>query len=262
MESSKALPCGLRPTSLTVFLRFVHVSKWSFSVSTWGGRIIGPTSTYHPTSHPQECVCLPRLLVFFFFLLSIVPTPRRTLTSATPTLERTCKPSGTRSTFPTFSLKFILLASSLSITLEESRELIRGLPNCKRREFLAHTQKHKILFIYLLTPLFSFMPHTIPEESQEMGMIASYNAGGGYDNEYEQDKPEPQNDTKREIAFSSGKLSGSEDYDSGEDIYSSIRSPGGTAYSRVQQEHGRGESGFEPWPQARPTGQGIAMSRD
>lgn len=106
------------------------------------------------------------------------------------------------------------------------------------------------------------MPHTIPEESQEMGMIASYNAGGGYDNEYEQDKPEPQNDTKREIAFSSGKLSGSEDFHSGEDIYSSIRSPGGTAYSRVQQERGRGESGFEPWPQARPTGQGIAMSRD
>ncbi|KIR30611.1 hypothetical protein I309_00749 [Cryptococcus deuterogattii LA55] len=34
----------------------------------------------------------------------------------------------------------------------------------------------------------TFMPHTIPEESQEMGMIASYNAGGGYDNEYEQDK--------------------------------------------------------------------------
>lgn len=262
MESSKALPCGLRPTSLMVFLRFVHVSKWSFSVSTWVGRIIGPTSTYHPTSHPQECVCLPRLLVFFilfYFLLSIVPTPRRTLTSETPTLERTCKPSGTRSTFPTFSLKFILLASSLSITLEESRELIRGLPNCKRRESLAHPQNH---MNNLLTLLFSFMPHTIPEESQEMGMIASYNAGGGYDNEYEQDKPEPQNDTKREIAFSSGKLSGSEDFDSGEDIYSSIRSPGGTAYSRVQQERGRGESGFEPWPQARPTGQGIAMSRD
>lgn len=140
MGSSRVLPCGLRPTFLTVFLRFVHVSKWSFSVSTWGGRTTGPTSTSHPTS------CVVNAYVVCLFRI-IVPTRRRTLTSATPTLERTCKPFGTRSTFPTFALKFILLASFLSITLEGSRELVRVLPNCKRRESLFHFQRHKI-FIY------------------------------------------------------------------------------------------------------------------
>lgn len=100
------------------------------------------------------------------------------------------------------------------------------------------------------------MPHTIPEESQEMGMIASYNAGGGYDNEYEQDKHKLQNNTKGGTIFSSSKPSGLlEDNDSGDDTYAPIRSPEGTAYSRVREGHGRDESAFEPWPQERPTGQ-------
>lgn len=67
MESSKALPCGLRPTSLMAFPRFVHVSKWSFSESTWDGRTAGLISTYHPaSSFPPDrfltssaCVFLP-----------------------------------------------------------------------------------------------------------------------------------------------------------------------------------------------------------
>lgn len=146
MESSKALPCGLRPTSLMAFPRFVHVSKWSFSVSTWDGRTAGLISTYHPaSSFAQDCFLTSSACVFFYRL---VPTPRRTLISGPPILKRTCMPYGTQSTFPTFSRKYIWLASSLLITHEENRELIRGLPNCKRRESLIHPDKHQDFAIY------------------------------------------------------------------------------------------------------------------
>ncbi|KIR56013.1 hypothetical protein I315_01077 [Cryptococcus gattii Ru294] len=107
----------------------------------------------------------------------------------------------------------------------------------------------------------TFMPHTIPEESQEMGMIASYNAGAGYDNEYEQDKSKLQSNTKRGTTILSTDVSGPEDNDSGEDIYSSVRSQGGAAYNRVKETRWRGESGYEPWPQARPTGEEVHRHR-
>lgn len=94
-----------------------------------------------------------------------------------------------------------------------------------------------------------------------MGMIASYNAGGGYDNEYEQDKSKLQSNTKRGTTISSTNVSGPEDNDSGEDIYSSVRSQGGAGYNRVKEKHWRGESGYESWPQARPTGEEVHRYR-